>query len=115
MNADNINSVLDALAARFGATGAHLWAAIVRQVYVHAVMNMLVALICGAVVLYFLRKRAALHEWYDKSIDAEMGVGAAYIVAFVSAIVGLFNLFGIARIFNPEFYALQYVLEVLKP
>lgn len=117
MNADAVGKILDALAERFGATGATLWEALLRQVYVDSAVAAVMAVVSGAALWKFVFAwRVPFHAWVDDgSYDRDVAVPFAYFAAVAVGIFCLVNTYLAMHMFNPTFYALQYVLQAVKP
>ena len=110
-----MNDALDVLAQRFGTTVAHLWDVVVRQVYVTALTNAIMAVTLGIASYWLYRlgqSRWALYKQDTYSMSdftavlSFLGCGGAGVLA----VVNLINLIG--RLLNPEFYALRFLLGV---
>lgn len=93
-----------------------VWAVLMRQVLVEVVLQTIwaVVLAIGSVVLVkfgnYSRKRA--EEGFAS--DWEMGVIFSYIGAFSAIMFFFASAAGaIVRLINPEFYAIQFVLQGL--
>lgn len=115
MNAQNINQILDALAQRFGTTAAHLWAVLIRQVYVvgiaDAVVEVVLLAICVGAVLVW-RALASNGDYEGFGMVAAPGVAALAAVFFVIGIFASINDW--ASMLNPEYGALQLVLQAVR-
>ncbi len=105
--ARTVSQTLDVLAVKFGATGAHLWSVLIRQVYVNAIENVIQAIILVLVT-----------RWMCKKIKSDDDIG--WIIGAVA--VGTFALIGcgiaihsLAVMANPEYGALSAVLDAIKP
>ena len=113
MNAQNISEILDALAARFGTTGVHLWEVLVRQQYVEAIWGL--GFIAMTIVLiwlwvHWIRKCMKDKEYYMEEEEVFL-YSVLGVVLFILAIVSIVELFTTTPgFFNPEFYALQELL-----
>lgn len=108
MNAKNITEILDALAARFGSTGTHLWEVLVRQQAADAMRGFLFSVMVIAFGSFGVRlgrkqKADGYIEWF-----LPMMFGLAAIVAGVG-IVG----YNVAILYNPEYYALGDVVKLV--
>lgn len=109
MNAENVGAILDALGARFGATGAHLWAVLQRQAFVEFFTSLI--LLPVAVFLWVLwsrwpKKEGPYADNFDRSMAAVL-LGLATLL-LLCAIVGTAQ-----GALNPEYYALHEVLSTL--
>jgi len=117
VNADNINQILDALAQRFGSTGAHLWSVVVRQQIISAWYNValwLVFLIATPIAVRWLWRRADERE--DREGAYDEGAVALRVAAVIAGIIGvgvvLFAL-PLERLLNPEYAALADIMKML--
>lgn len=120
--AQTVGAVLDALAKRFGATGAHLWAVLVRQVYVDAVRSMLLAIFTLTVALYLLRsakRQYAVYAGVKRSDWSEppapcIITGVLAIVMIVGGVIAAVDAIrSVAQVFNPEYGAMIIVLRAV--
>lgn len=110
MNAQNIGAILDALATRFGATGAMLWQALLRQVYVNAVVSVLQTLVLLAVagtMFYFAHRRAKGDAQFVLYLLG--GVVSAFVVTSVVCTIS-----DVGMALNPQYGALRLVLKALR-
>lgn len=113
MNADNVNQILDALAARFGSTGAHLWLVLQRQAYVEFYVALAWCALAIGICAAIWRKSVA--SWKDP-LDEESSVvfavgGVLCMVGLVVATIGLFV--ALPGVLNPEYFALREILRAL--
>ncbi len=114
---DEIAKVLDLLAERFGTTVEHLWQVMVVQSYIAAIYN-LIGLVVGIVFILFVIKR--MPYWIEAEKDGEdfRALQIIFSVAFCVGLVLYYGMAGIAiiitGIFNPEYLALQKILELLQ-
>lgn len=110
-----VTKILDILAERFGTTIEHLWGIMVRQAMVNSISNLALAVVTLVAILIVVQK---WESWTD-DID-EGGIGVPLIMFF-----GLFGVCGIiitikvfpdtiTGFFNPEYWVLQQILELLK-
>ncbi len=115
---EQIQEVLDVLAARFGATGEHLWEVLVRQQVVEG-WAAIIAPTClfwvGAIfALYTLWHYRGEDEDAERHPDSCPGGWSAMaaLVCFAFAVFGIFviGITGVLQLINPEFYALKELL-----
>lgn len=124
-----VGAVLDELGKRFGATGAHLWEVIVKQVYISAVTHYVIAalfVIASALcITVFIR---AWSEWHKEKRDDEnaytyndrvenagnhlIPAGLVGLLLIVSSI--FLGISGYSRMVNPEYFALRSVTEMVR-
>ena len=114
MNADDLAKILDELGQRLGPTGEHVFQLAVRQVYIDAVVNVVVLILVG--VAFFAlasRCRAALEE--DDTSYASLFLGIATIaIVVVTMFTGVSLMFALSRVLNPEYAALRDILGALR-
>lgn len=106
MNAENVGQILDALAVRFGATGAHLWEVLIRQVYVDFAITSVVCLVF-TVLCYRAYRWQKGKDWSEPT---------APTMAFCMSILGLvlalvFWLDRVRYALNAEYGALRTVID----
>ena len=100
---------LDLLATKLGVAVEHLWAVLVRQGTVEGVIGAFAAILGGVICLVsFKNLRAAYQEYEDGTV-----VGWAFL-AFMSLIAFAIGVDQAKYLFNPEYFALQEVLRLLK-
>ena len=124
-----VNELLDVLAARFGATGEHLWEVLIRQAYVGLVINV-IALVASCLLLKFCWSRfwaamavieTEVKRYGSTEIDLSIAdpfkagiFGVIGCIALVLILVmGLAGIVSIGDALNPEYFALQQVLDIL--
>ena len=107
-----VDELLSVLAARFGATGTHLWELMIRQAYVNAATaTLLLGIVCA------LSFGAWRHRWRP---DALMGGGAGPAEVVTKGALGLAGFVvlliwvdALSHALNPEYFALRQVLRAL--
>ena len=114
MNAQNVKEILEVLAEKFGSTGAALWAALIRQVYVDAALAAFWSAVC--VVLLVVSWKVHVWLWalmkskrnpYDTPEMGYMPLAIVVIGLVVSFVVNVNTIFAAL---NPEYAALRYIL-----
>lgn len=126
MNAKTVTDLLDALAARFGTSAAHLWAVLIRQVYIDAIEITLFYLVLGVAIVQLFRYVAratradTTPEQRRYSSNVEWNVSAV-IACVMGCLLSLMLFFylpefanDIGRLFNPEYGALRIILGAMK-
>jgi len=113
MNTNDLNQILDALAARFGTTAAHLWNVLLRQVYIDAASSLLQWVAMGVAWTWTVQRfRRVLHddpEWYR---DGTVGFCVLTImVTLLFLIITGLTVDNVAQCFNPEYGALKLILS----
>jgi len=114
MTPQEIEQIIDMLIEKLGPIGGQVWSIYVRQVYVNAFGSMLwmILLLIGAVVaFYWLRRGISRYRSGSQSdntiamlVGGGIGLGWCLFFAF-----GTFT-FGVLKILNPEYYAIQMLL-----
>ncbi len=112
MNKDNVNQILDALAARLGTPAAHLWAVLVRQAAIEFWTQAGLTLFAWALVLVGLRYTRSRWEDWDDFQPIVLVIGGAAVAATIIATIVTIQYVG--YLLNPEYYALREVLGALK-
>ena len=116
-----IAKVLDLLAERFGTTIEHLWEVMIRQAYIEAIMGIFVFALLLVVNIKFIKWAKPIttnddHETWEKwGVDGVMPVMASgFIMLVISCIAFLMTIDNlVAKLVNPEYWALQQILELL--
>jgi hypothetical protein len=111
-----IGAVLSEMAAKLGVAAEYLWGAVQRQVWVSAVLDVVVFVICAYALLALWRY--ALPAWRDERMDVFDKTIVLLFPGLVGLLVGVaaiaFLQGAVGRLLNPAFYALKFVLEVLR-
>ena len=103
MNAQNVEEILAALAANFGTTVEHLWAVMLRQVWVEFYLGLafvVVGFIAGALAVWFGPRM--------ENDDASIIIFVLATALVAAACIALFTIVGYP--FNPEYYALLKIM-----
>lgn len=108
MNAQNITEILDALSARFGTTGAHLWEVLVRQQILEAASYVFAIALFLTIGGPLLRAELRSENPWDEPFP--YGLPALVCLAIAAVMTCVFIFEGIPSIINPEFYALKELL-----
>jgi hypothetical protein len=116
---DKISPAISSLSDKLGTTAEHLWTILVRQTYNDAISNM-IHIIFTCITLYMTFY--ATNIWYKKikndgwsSEGIGVIIGFRIFVSLVSLMIITENIIGFTqRLVNPEFYALQTVLNYIK-
>ena len=88
------------------------WEIIMKQMYVHAIGYFIaVALSIPLMFVCVWLIRKDLKDWETDGITA--GASLGLFGCFIALGVCLF--YGVAHIINPEFYALNYLLDLVRP
>lgn len=118
------DKIIQQLADKFGTTVEHLWAVMVRQARVEAVLDIfwILALIATLVLTaWFVRYawRKTKEEDYSNRWDEEAVVVISVVCGIISAlitvpIIALLSYGLVSKLFNPEYWALQQILDAIK-
>lgn len=119
MNAE-LSQVLADLAQQFGTTVPHLWAVMLRQARVEAIVGLVYfAIVVAAVVGYAFWLPRIRHAWGDGLLDKgatlhAVGGLVCAVLLLAMVFVGLLGINDVVTaLVNPEFFAIRQVLEAL--
>ena len=101
---------LDLLATKLGVAVEHLWAVLVRQGTVEGAIGAFAAILGGVICLVSVKNFRVAYQEYEEDVWV---VGWAFL-AFVSFIGFAVGVVRAKYLFNPEYFALQEVLRLLK-
>ena len=109
---------LDALAAKLGVTVQYLWAVLIKQARVEVYGDLFFAVLFGSCgyLLWLLMKKMIKMIKADKWADDWLFFASAAIIAGIIGclITVILNLYWcITPLFNPEYWALQQVIQTL--
>lgn len=108
---ENIDKVLDSLAARFGTTAEHVWTILVKQTFYEGISCFVASILCG-VLLWFIGK--TIKKIHKKDCDGDlMGVFCVLFIVLVP-IMAICGFEAFHRLLNPEYYAMQEIFELIK-
>jgi uncharacterized membrane protein YqgA involved in biofilm formation len=121
MNKETLDLLKD-LAAKLGTTADHLWSVLIRQAYVSFFCDLLLYFLIGGLIgiAYKLAKRLAssADEMAHKGEDDTLQVAGLIVTGIVTIILLLYAITNvgdtITKIANPEYWALQQVLDTVK-
>jgi hypothetical protein len=112
---------LDKVGSKIGMTADTIWPWIVRQQYVYVGLSLAVFIAACILVPIALRISNKHHPWNDKKygtddVDFVRVVRCVTIVlAGICSAVGVgASVLNLPRLFNPEFYALQQLIDMIK-
>ncbi len=104
-----IEQLMDALSARFGATGVHIWEVFVRQQIIEATMSIVWVVFFALAVLIWWKMLVKRIDWDEEAQGVPtVIIGIVVIVLFIINL--LVAMFSMPAFWNPEFYALQELL-----
>lgn len=124
--------LLQQFAAKLGTTADHIWAILVRQAYVEFWADMVPYAIWVAWLVTVYKYLPRLLRWLDERVKAgkekdrfysldgkEFAAAAAAIIAVVLSIaftvIAVCNIPSeIVKVLNPEYWALQQILQAVK-
>lgn len=112
-----MNDALQRLIEFVEAASPVIWAAYFKQVYVHTAVNLAWALVMGGCVPLLVRARKYCEKKYEAQdhFDSwEIGVALAWVGIVSTAFIAIgLTLSAAGRLANPEFYAIQLLLNGL--
>lgn len=120
---ENLTPLLEKLAEKLGTTTEYLWSVLIHQAPISALTDLLyfVLVIIGGIVIFIIHKRLMKKNKYgnNKYDDSDDGlIVLMVVVTLVWAIIFIVCFFNIGNIitgfFNPEYWALNKVLGLLK-
>lgn len=111
---------LDAIGEKLGVAAAHLWSVLIRQGIAVGMQDCLIGMvwlglwIAAMVISRHMRKTLAVKDDYE----GENWIVGGYVLMGLAQLflvgVGAYLFQGIVELVNPEFYALQTLLQSLK-
>ena len=104
--------IINLLAEKLGPMAEVVWAAYVRQVYVHAFGGLVWALVFigGAVLCWRLALKVQGKKWED-DIDKGFLLAGAYAGVACCLVLAICAFtFDVLKILNPEYWAIQWLL-----
>lgn len=107
---DEILKRIDALAAKVGETGAHVYAVLVRQAWIDGLEYAVMCGVCVTIMLFCV-------GWLRSSLKDDDGnvQAAAIIIGLLALILGsIFFVSALDNLMNPEFGALQHLKGLLE-
>jgi len=114
---EELTGVLEQLAVKLGTTTEYLWSVLISQAKISAITDLIyiVLNIIIGIMLYKLHinlSKRDLYDEYEEPLIAVMVIGA--LVWCVIFLINFFSIGGIINgFFNPEYWALQKVLDVI--
>jgi cellobiose-specific phosphotransferase system component IIC len=114
---DKISPVLEKLADTLNTSVEFLWSVLVRQAMVSGIANIIIgSILIFCIYLLFTKGIRTLKMIFNK--DSEVGVIATVVfsmVAFIFSLIIIFNIKNtVTCLINPEYWALNEILEKLK-
>ena len=113
------------LANKLGTTGTHLWEVLLRQAPISSISSIILFLSCCIINAIFWKITAIFSKKHDEEENMherdkynEAFLGAYIVSAIFSFILLLILCFNcdvwISGLFNPEYWALQHIIETFK-
>lgn len=114
MKPQEIESILEILAAKFGTTVEHLWEVMVRQSILIGSIELgviFVWIILAVIALHYIKRKThgERSEWCDEKKEIAWGILCLFIT-LATIISGVCISGIISGIVNPEYWALQKLL-----
>lgn len=115
---DKIGEAITQIAHGLGVASEHVYGVLIRQQFVDGLVDVCISIIAPIlyiiVMMYLLRLRKNIDSYWEDEVSAIViivGVGG-----FIATTVIFFNLFpdGLKHLINPEYYAMQQILDYLK-
>lgn len=119
---DNTTKLIEQLAQKLGTTAEYLWSVLLKQAFVSAITDLmyLILVLLGGYGLFKLHKFLSKVEDNGDCIyeDAGFTVAVMIVATVIWAILFIVCFFSLGNIingfFNPEYWALNEVLDTLK-
>lgn len=111
---DEIMKRIDALAAKMGVTGSHLWGVLIRQARIEGI-----EWLCWAALWISIASAGAYlayrcHNSPDDNWDDPVPIGFCILASAICFLIGLGCIGGTPALFlNPEYWALQQILKAV--
>lgn len=117
---EELKPVFAQVAEKIGQGAEFGWGVVLKQQYVYAISNLigsvlaLISLIVGIILVrYGLKLQSQKVDWYKTDGDDFIFSGGGLIIGGLSAFI-LTLMHGIAYLINPEYYALQFFISLVK-
>ena len=111
---------LDLLSLKLGVATEHLYAALIKQVYVNAVYA-IIWLILGLVLVFkikpvfkMLRKHGEESDYYSLAKDQFWSGSWLAISVLTVILIMVFSISSLIQVLNPEYQAIKEILKVLQ-
>lgn len=117
---DNVTKLLEQLATKLGTTTEYLWAITVKEAQLAAITNLIyMAMTIVAWIPFWKVHYYLLNEKNSMNYENNDWVGVVMVVLAVILLVLTIGTFSTIReiidgFFNPEFWAFDYILGMLK-
>lgn len=116
--------LIEQLAKQFGTTSEYLWNVLISQAAISATISLIkiIAIIIFGIILYRLNKKFmksnehgdSLYAKHESALAVPMVIGAIAMLVFV--FIAFYNFSNvITGYLNPEYWALEQVLDAIKP
>lgn len=117
---DKLTDLLQALATQLGTTSQYLWSVLVKQAFISGITDLFIyTLLLVACIGEYKWFKYLIKENHNMSDGEEVGHRMGLVISFVLlAIFVIWTLASfsttLASFFNPEYWALNHILEVIK-
>jgi hypothetical protein len=116
---DKIINLLEKLSSKLGTTMEHLWNILIHQAYIEAFKNIIIIsffIILEMLIFKYVIRYNKIKNFADIESDFEFIAVLLFIVILVFIIVITLNLVPetVDAIFNPEYWALNHILKLIK-
>ncbi len=114
---EQTSKLIEQLAAKLGTTADYLWAVLVRQAAIHSIINLIefVVIIAIGFIIYPIITKFYRNNEFGYNIGPDMLVIITVGTWSILFVTCLFSINGIITGFlNPEYWALQEILDTLK-
>lgn len=114
---EKLKEVFAPIALKIGEGAEYGWTVIIKQQYVLAVGSAIIALISAVVMgvgIWLIRRglkyQADSHYDSTKEVMTAIGIG---ITALGTVVLGFSSFDVIARLINPDYYAIQFLMQMV--
>jgi hypothetical protein len=105
---------LDGLAAGLGVTVDKMWDVLVKQCYVEGTHSFMIGMILAISIYVLYIKGKSIIKWIDENDLEPIYVGIGVYVFFAPIVIFACSC-DVFQMINPEYYALDKIMDVLKP
>jgi len=114
---EELTGVLEQLALKLGTTTEYLWGVLISQARISAITDLIYIILVSiiGIIIYKVHKNLMKEDKYD--YYEEPLIAVMFIVSFVWCVLFIACFFSIGNIingfFNPEYWALKEILDVV--
>jgi len=121
--ADKLGGFIDELAKQLGVAATHVYEVLVKQQFVDGVSLLIKAIIWVAIVslVWFIVNKFVIKNWkrWDRHEEVQFLLGIVIAAAIVMSCIVGWNVvdwvtLGIKKLLNPEYYALQDLMDFIQ-